>query len=77
MNQCYNRTISIRAEEPLTNFSVKDLFLSVANRFNNLEEGLKEPEVTQPPSLIIEFLPLCFLQAEKKGCVQYSTLCFS
>lgn len=56
----------MRAKDPLTNFSVKDLFLSVAYWFNDLEKGLKEAEVTQPPSLIIELLPLCFLQAEKK-----------
>lgn len=57
---------AIRGEEPLTNLSVEDLFLSVANWFNDLEEGLEESEVTQPPGLIIELLPLRFLQAGQK-----------
>lgn len=65
--------------EPLTNLSVEDLFLSVANWFNDLEEGLKESEVTQSPGLVIELLPLCFLQAGQKknrGRVQTITLSF-
>lgn len=59
-NQCCHR-------RPLTNLSVEDLFLSVANWFNDLKEGLEESEVTQPPGLVIELLPLCFLQAGGKN----------
>lgn len=73
MNQGYNRASAFRGEKPLTNLSVEDLFLSVANWFNDLEKGLEESEVTQSPGLIIELLPLCFLQAGKKKqrlCVQ-------
>lgn len=54
--------------ERLTDLSVQDLFLSVANWFNDLEEGLEESEVTQPPGLIIELLPLSFLQADNSYC---------
>lgn len=56
-------TTEPRREEHLTNLSVEDLFLSVANWFNDLEEGLEESEITQPSSLIVELLALCFLQA--------------
>lgn len=78
LNQYYQR------RKTLTNLSVKDLFLSVANWFNDLEEGLEESEVTQPAGLIIELLPLCFLQAEQKKrkkekqrlCSNYSTFLF-
>lgn len=66
MNQGYNRASAFRGEKPLTDLSVEDLFLSVANWFNDLEKGLEESEVTQSPGLIIELLPLCFLQAGKK-----------
>lgn len=71
MNQGYNRASAFRGEKPLTDLSVEDLFLSVANWFNDLEKGLEESEVTQSPGLIIELLPLCFLQSGKKnrGCV--------
>lgn len=65
-------------KQTLTNLSVEDLFLSVANWFNDFEEGLEESEVTQPPSFIIELLPLCFLQAGKKQgrCSIYPTFFF-
>lgn len=45
----------------LTNLPVENLFFSVANWFNDLEERLEESKVTQSPGLIIELLPLCFL----------------
>lgn len=78
MNQGYNRASAFRGEKPLTNLSVEDLFLSVANWFNNLEKGLEESEVTQSPGLIIELLPLCFLQAgEKKQRLCVQTIPFS
>lgn len=66
MNQGYKRVNAISGEEPLTNLSVEDLFLSVANWFNDLDEGLEESEVTQSPGLVIELLPLRILQAGKK-----------
>lgn len=78
MNQGYNRASAFRGEKPLTNLSVEDLFLSVANWFNDLEKGLEESEVTQSPGLIIELLPLCFLQAgEKKQRLCVQTIPFS
>ena len=60
-------TNHITIQKHLTDLSVEDLFLSVANRFNDLEEGLEESEIAQPPSLIIELLPLRFLQAGGKN----------
>lgn len=66
-------------KQSLTNLSVKDLFLSVANWFNDFEEGLEKSEVTQPPGFIVELLPLCFLQAGKNNSLCYKPLhfCFS
>lgn len=61
MNHGYHGVGAIRGEQPLTNLSVEDFFLSVANWFNDLEKGLEESEVTQSAGLIIELLPLCFL----------------
>lgn len=41
-----NRTSAIRGQKLLTNLSVEDLFLSIANWFNDLEERLEESEIT-------------------------------
>lgn len=56
-----------RGERP-TNLSVEDFFLSVANRFDDLQKGLEESEVTQSAGLVVELFPLCFLQGAQAVC---------
>lgn len=45
----------------VTYLSVQDLLLSVAQRLNDLQDRVKESEVTESPCFIIKFLPLCLL----------------
>lgn len=45
----------------VTYLSVQDLLLPVAQRLNDLQDRVKQSEVTQAPCLIIKLLPLCFL----------------
>lgn len=52
----------------LTNLSVEDFFLSVANWFNDLQKGLEESEVTQSAGLIVELLSLRFLRGAQAMC---------
>ena len=45
----------------LTYLSVQDLLLSVAQWLDDLQDRVKQSEVTQSPRLIIKLLPLCLL----------------
>lgn len=45
----------------LTYLSIKDLFLSVAQRLNDLQDRVKQSEVAQPPRLIVKLLSFCLL----------------
>lgn len=48
-----------------TDLSVEYFFLSVANWFDDLQEGLEESEVTQSAGLVVELLPLCLLRGTR------------
>lgn len=39
-----------------TYLSVENFLFSVAHRLDDFEEGLEEPEIAQPPGLIVELL---------------------
>lgn len=45
----------------LTDLSVQNLLLAVAQRLYDLEDGMKESEVAQPPGFVVELLPLRLL----------------
>lgn len=45
----------------VTYLSVQNLLLPVAQRLDDFEDWVKQSQVTQPPCLIIELLPLCLL----------------
>lgn len=50
----------------LTDLSVQNLLLAIAQWFNDLEDGMKESEVAQPPGLVVELLPLRLLSDSHK-----------
>lgn len=55
----------------VTDLSVQDLLLSVAQRLNDLQDRVKQSEVTQPPRLIIKLLSLSFLGHTHKDVARF------